>query len=128
MTAKKREPYNKKNRCRILLELQFCLTEEQVCEKWGLTKDQIEGWKREFDYDVWFGGERDAMIAAVYDGPATAESIADYCAYHTHSGHQAFEIMDDLKQLEKEGFLLHLDDGRWAYNRDRLKSPKAYIF
>ena len=125
---KKREPYGKKNRYRILLELRFCLSEEQICEKWGITKYRIRKWKREFDYDVWFGTPRDFMIAAVYDDAATAEAIATYCAYHTHSGYQAWEIMDDLKQLEKEGFLLHLDDGRWVYDMTRLTSPKSYIF
>lgn len=122
------EPYNKKNRYRILLELRLCLTESQVCEKWGITRYRIRKWKREFDYDFWFGTPRDFMIAAVYDDAATADAISGYCAYHTHSGCQASEIMDDLKQLEKEGFLLHLDDGRWVYDMTRLTSARSYIF
>jgi hypothetical protein len=61
--------YSREERRKILLENRYLHTEDQLCEKWGISKYQLRKWKKEFNYYYFIGSLRDMAVVALYKAP-----------------------------------------------------------
>lgn len=120
------DEYTDQEKRRILLELRFFYTEDEICKKWKLTKSQIRKWKKAANYAYLTVTFREMVIIALHNGTNTTAAMIRYLDYLDHSIYTESEIETVLKGLHGEGIAKE-ESGLWFYDLAYSKNDTSYI-
>jgi hypothetical protein len=119
--------YSHEERRKILLENRYLYTEDQLCEKWGISKYQLKKWKKEFDYYYFIGSLRDMAVVALYNGSHSIPAIINHLDALNHARYTEDEVLELLEGLKAEGIAKE-KDGKWFYDKSHSKNGASFIF
>jgi hypothetical protein len=119
--------YSHEEKRKILLENRYVLTENQLCEKWGISKYQLKKWKKEFDYYYFIGSLRDMALVALYNGSHTIPAIIYHLDALNHARYTEDEVLELLEGLKAEGIAKE-KGGEWFYDKSHSKDGASFIF
>ncbi|MBV9927568.1 MAG: hypothetical protein JOZ96_21300 [Acidobacteria bacterium] len=119
--------YSYEERRKILLENRYLLTEEQSCEKWGISRYRLRKWKKILNYHYLIGNLREMALVALYNGSHTIPAIIDHLDYLNHARYTEDEVSELLNNLKAEG-MAGEKDGRWFYARPQPDDGASFIF
>lgn len=112
---------------KILLELRYFYTAQQLSDKWHITPYRLRQWKRQWNYAYLTGTLRELVIVAVHQGAQTSADVIAYLDYLDHAVYTADEISAVLAQLEAEELVVQRN-GHWRYNQLHSANDTSFIF
>lgn len=112
---------------KILLELRYIATADQVCAKWQITRYRLRQWQTQFNYKYRVGDVRELVIVGLHQGIQDVTLLIKFIDYHAHSVYSTQELTSILTQLQAEGIAV-LKKGRWLYNRKHSHHNRSFIF
>lgn len=112
---------------RILLENRYCLTEKELCSKWGISCYRLRVWKRENNYRYLSGGRRELVIAALYRGVVEVSGVIEFADYMNHCRYSEGEVLEVLQALDREG-KARLRGSAWTYREPVGEAAPQFIF
>ena len=112
---------------KILLEHKYLYTKDQLCEKWGISSDQLKKWKKEFNYPYFIGSLRDMAVVALYSGSHTIQAIINHLDALDHGRQTDEEVLELLEGLQAEGIAKE-KDGKWFYDKSHSTDTANFIF
>jgi len=119
--------YSREERKKILLENRYLYTEDQLCERWGISEHRLKKWKEEFDYYYFMGSLRDMVVVALYNGSNTIPAIINHLDALNHARYTEDEVLELLEGLKAEGIAKE-KDGKWFYDKRHSEDGASFIF
>jgi len=119
--------YSHEEKRKILLENRYLFTEDQLCEKWGISKYQLRKWKKEFNYYYFIVNLRDMAVVALYNGSHTVPAIINHLDALNHARYTEDEVLELLEGLKAEGLAKEMD-GKWFYDNSHSMDGASFIF
>jgi hypothetical protein len=112
---------------RILLENRYCMSEEELCAKWGISRYRLRIWKRDNNYQYLSGGLREVVIAAIYTGARDVMGIIEFADHINHCRYTEAEVLAILEALYREG-KAQAQGTTWSYLKPTGESAVHFIF
>ena len=103
---------------KILLELRYIYSIDEVCAKWQITRYRLKQWQKQLKYEYLVGTARELVIAGLHLGCVDRSGLREFIDYHDHTRYSDEELGSILEQLKAEGIAIFKND-RWMYNSGR---------
>ena len=112
----------------LLLEYRFHIDIRNIddaCRKYELTRASFQRLRKELGRQ--FAGEEELVIAGVYEGAHTIESLRGYLDYRNHAGYRAAEVrafIDNLVRID----VLEARGEEWRFAPGAPAAKGRYVF
>ena len=112
----------------LLLEYRFRIDNrkiDDICDKYDLTKSAFQRLRKELGHQ--FAAEEEMVIAGVYEGAHTIESLIGYLDYRNHAGYREAEVRGFIDNLVQIGVLVDRA-GEWHFARGAPAAENRFVF
>jgi hypothetical protein len=112
----------------VLLEHRFRIDNRNIgdiCAKYDIGKSAFQRLRKEMGHP--FAAEEELVIAGVYEGAHSVQSLQGYLDYRNHAGYRAAEVLQFLANLVQIGVLVRRDD-HWHFAPGTPAANNRFVF